>query len=226
MADPVRKKLLVIGDGTVGKTCLLIVYTQGTFPLKYIPTVFENHIKDVTIPETNTTVELVLWDTAGQEEVGRYRLRSLYYPNSDVVVICYAIDSPDSLENVAENWIQEVRHFCPKIPVLLVGTKSDLRNDPQTIASLAKMGQRPVTFEEGQKMSQQINAIGYYETSAKSNEGIPIVFEEAARAAASSTGGGAKKGGTQSAGSGGGTGIQRDGNWVGGSKKKSKCELL
>ncbi|KAJ3044105.1 GTP-binding protein Rho1 [Rhizophlyctis rosea] len=223
MTDPVRKKLLVIGDGTVGKTCLLIVYTQGTFPLKYIPTVFENHIKDVTIPDTNTTVELVLWDTAGQEEVGRYRLRSLYYPNSDVVVICYAIDSPDSLENVAENWIQEVRHFCPKIPVLLVGTKSDLRNDPNTIETLAKLGQKPVTEEEGKRMASQIGALHYFETSAKLNEGIPIVFEEAARAALAN----AKKtvlGGGASTSQG--TGMQRDGNWIGGPKKKSKCVLL
>lgn len=73
---------------------------------KYIPTVFENHIKELTLlSNDNSThkVELVLWDTAGQEEVGRYRLRSLYYPNSDVVLICFAIDNPDSLENVAEN---------------------------------------------------------------------------------------------------------------------------
>ncbi|KAJ3275811.1 GTP-binding protein Rho1, partial [Borealophlyctis nickersoniae] len=183
VSDTVRKKLVVIGDGTVGKTCLLIVYTQGRFPQKYIPTVFENHIQDIPLDES-TTVELVLWDTAGQEDAGRYRLRSLYYPDSNVILICYAIDSPDSLENVAENWMLEVRHFCPDVPVILVGCKLDLRDDPNVIAALAAMGQKPVTEEEGKAMAKRIGATSYFETSAKLGIGVSEVFNAAAWAAA------------------------------------------
>lgn len=91
-------------------------------------------------------VELALWDTAGQEDYDR--LRPLSYPDSHVVLICYAIDSPDSLENVQEKWISEVLHFCAGLPIILVGCKSDLRQDPKTIEELQKASQTPVTTEQ------------------------------------------------------------------------------
>ena len=66
-------------------------------------------------------VELALWDTAGQEDYDR--LRPLSYPDTDVILMCFSIDSPDSLENIPEKWSPEVRHFCPNVPIILVGNK-------------------------------------------------------------------------------------------------------
>lgn len=66
-------------------------------------------------------VELALWDTAGQEDYDR--LRPLSYPDTDVILMCFSIDSPDSLENIPEKWTPEVRHFCPNVPIILVGNK-------------------------------------------------------------------------------------------------------
>ena len=66
-------------------------------------------------------VELALWDTAGQEDYDR--LRPLSYPNTDVILMCFSIDSPDSLENIPEKWTPEVKHFCPNVPIILVGNK-------------------------------------------------------------------------------------------------------
>ncbi|KAJ1498683.1 hypothetical protein HMI55_004802, partial [Coelomomyces lativittatus] len=65
---------------------------------KYVPTVFENYVADIDVD--GKRVELALWDTAGQEDYDR--LRPLSYPDSHVILICFAIDSPDSLENVNE----------------------------------------------------------------------------------------------------------------------------
>lgn len=76
-------------------------------------------------------VELALWDTAGQEDYDRLRLLS--YPDTDVIVMCFSIDLPDSLENIQDKWIPEVKHFCPNVPIILVGNKRDLRHDPDTI---------------------------------------------------------------------------------------------
>lgn len=87
-------------------------------------------------------VELALWDTAGQEDYDR--LRPLSYPDSHVILICFAVDSPDSLDNVQEKWISEVNHFCPGLPIVLVGCKKDLRFDHKTQQDLAKSGQEPV----------------------------------------------------------------------------------
>jgi Ras family protein A len=98
MSAELRRKLVIVGDGACGKTCLLIVFSKGTFPEVYVPTVFENYVADVEVDGRH--VELALWDTAGQEDYDR--LRPLSYPDSHVVLICFAIDSPDSLDNVSE----------------------------------------------------------------------------------------------------------------------------
>lgn len=97
--------------------------------------------------------------------------------------MCFSIDSPDSLENIPEKWTPEVKHFCPNVPIILVGNKKDLRNDPSTIKELAKMKQEPVKPEEGRAMAEKISAFAYLECSAKSKEGVREVFETATRAA-------------------------------------------
>lgn len=99
-------------------------------------------------------VELALWDTAGQEDYDR--LRPLSYPDTHVILMCFSIDSPDSLENIPEKWTPEVRHFCPNVPIILVGNKKDLRNDPATIKELQKMKQEPVKTEQGRAMADNI----------------------------------------------------------------------
>ena len=175
----VRKKLVIIGDGACGKTCLLIVFSKDEFPEVYVPTVFENYVADIEVD--GKQVELALWDTAGQEDYDR--LRPLSYPNTDVILICFSIDSPDSLENVPEKWMPELKHFCPNVPIILVGTKQDLRNDSSMIKELGKMKQEPVKPEEGRTMAEKINACAYLECSAKSKEGVREVFDTATRAA-------------------------------------------
>ena len=97
--------------------------------------------------------------------------------------MCFSIDSPDSLENIMEKWTPEVKHFCPNVPIVLVGNKKDLRNDNNTIRELAKMKQEPVRSEQGRLMAEKINAFGYLECSAKTKEGVREVFEMATRAA-------------------------------------------
>ncbi|XP_060788594.1 rho-related GTP-binding protein RhoA-A [Neoarius graeffei] len=175
----IRKKLVIVGDGACGKTCLLIVFSKDQFPEVYVPTVFENYVADIEVD--GKQVELALWDTAGQEDYDR--LRPLSYPDTDVILMCFSIDSPDSLENIPEKWTPEVKHFCPNVPIILVGNKKDLRNDEHTRRELAKMKQEPVKAEEGRDMANRINASGYLECSAKTKDGVREVFEMATRAA-------------------------------------------
>ena len=175
----IRKKLVIVGDGACGKTCLLIVFSKDQFPEVYVPTVFENYVADIEVD--GKQVELALWDTAGQEDYDR--LRRLSYPDTDVILMCFSIDSPDSLENIPEKWTPEVKHFCPNVPIILVGNKKDLRNDETTKWELQKMKQEPVRGDQGREMSEKINAFAYLECSAKSKEGVREVFETATRAA-------------------------------------------
>jgi len=179
MAATIRKKLVIVGDGACGKTCLLIVFSKDEFPEVYVPTVFENYVADIEVD--NRQVELALWDTAGQEDYDR--LRPLSYPDTDVILMCFSIDQPDSLENIPEKWVPEVKHFCPNVPIVLVGNKKDLRNDDYTIRDLQRNKQSPVSYNEGEQMASRIGAKAYLECSALTKDGVRGVFEAATRAA-------------------------------------------
>lgn len=152
-------KIVVVGDGGCGKTCLLVSYAQQKFPEIYVPTIFENYVSTVKSP-LGKLIDLALWDTAGQEEYDR--LRPLSYPDADLILICFALDNLVSLQNVMDMWYPEVNHFCPGIPVILVGTKTDLKLtiDPNLPAQVAA----------------DINAIAYILCSAKTMSNVRTVF--------------------------------------------------
>ncbi|KAH8162925.1 hypothetical protein CIB48_g5338 [Xylaria polymorpha] len=175
-APAYSKKIVVVGDGGCGKTCLLISYSQGYFPEKYVPTVFENYITYPTHQQSGKTVELALWDTAGQEEYDR--LRPLSYPETDLIFVCFAIDCPNSLDNVLDKWYPEVLHFCPYTPLVLIGLKSDLRHKKTCIEMLKTQGLTPVTTEQGMTVAKKMGA-QYMECSSKEMIGVDEIFETA-----------------------------------------------
>ncbi|KAN0105244.1 signal transducer [Russula decolorans] len=171
-----KRKIVVVGDGGCGKTCLLIVYAHNRFPEAYIPTVFENYVTNRQFD--GKIIEIALWDTAGQEEYDR--LRPLSYPESHVILIVFSVDFPVSLANVQDKWYPEVAHFCEGTPLILVATKTDLRRDDNTRRMLGAQGQTPVTPEQGAEVAREIGA-KYVECSAKTGNGVQEVFALALR---------------------------------------------
>ncbi len=163
-------KCVIVGDGSVGKTCMLVSYTSDKFPTEYVPTIFENYNTNVKVDHQN--INLSLWDTAGQEDYGE--LRQLSYPQADVFIIVFSVDQKSSLENALDKWLPELETKNQGAPKIIVGNKIDLRT------------------EKGLKNGTQINKqeaealvakkkCKYIECSALTQEGLKKIFEEAIR---------------------------------------------
>ncbi|KAL9647913.1 hypothetical protein ABK040_008184 [Willaertia magna] len=166
-------KIVIVGDGAVGKTNFLLSGVNHIFPEDYNPTVVDNFTSETTYKDK--TVGLVLWDTAGQEDFDE--LRPLSYPDTHVFLLGVDISNPTSLENIEHKWIKEVRHYCPTTPVVLVALKGDLRKDEQRKKDLAQKGIELITEEQLKTVQQRIGAVCVRETSAKLHQGIEEVFQ-------------------------------------------------
>lgn len=168
----------------------------------YEPTVFENYVHDIFID--GQSVQLSLWDTAGQEEFDR--LRSLSYSDTHCIMLCFSIDSPDSLENVQSKWVGEIADHCEGVKLVLVALKCDLRNNEdtdvdqnggnaggaedesfnpysQSSSNPYQQQKRLISYEEGLAVAKKVGALRYLECSAKKNRGVNEAFSEAARCA-------------------------------------------
>ncbi|KAG8807234.1 GTP-binding protein Rho1, partial [Serendipita sp. 400] len=175
------RKLIVTGSSSSGKTCLLLRYCMNLYPDIYIPPVMDN--MQINFPVFSRLVTLNLWDIEVSNCDFGGRLRPLSYIGASVVIICFRIDNPDSLFDVPEIWVSEVRHYTrdTKAPILLVGCKMDIRADP---AELERMEKRrlmePVSVQQGRDMAKSIGAAMYLECSAKTGQGVDEVFHHAA----------------------------------------------
>jgi Ras-related C3 botulinum toxin substrate 1 len=117
------------------------------------------------------------WDTAGQEDYDR--LRPLSYPETQVFLICFSLINPVSFENVKNKWSKEIKSYTSNVPMILVGTKLDMREDPEIAKRLGSQDMAPITYEEGLQCAQEIGAYSYNECSAKTQKGLNKVFNDA-----------------------------------------------
>ncbi|CAG2228098.1 rho-related GTP-binding protein RhoU-like [Mytilus galloprovincialis] len=176
-----KMKCVLLGDGAVGKTSLVVSYTTNGYPTEYTPTAFDNFSVVITIDEA--PVQLQLCDTAGQDDFDS--LRPLCYPNTNVFLLCFSVVTPTSFHNVTEKWVPEIRKHCPKAPIVLVGTQSDLRNDVKVLIELAHYKEEPIPESEAKLLAERIGAADYVECSALTQKNLKEVFDTAIIAALS-----------------------------------------
>ncbi|MBN2156892.1 MAG: GTP-binding protein [Candidatus Lokiarchaeota archaeon] len=156
-------KVLVIGDGSVGKTTLLRKYVHHQFETEYIPTVGVNILKE-QIEINNKTVNLMFWDIAGQPQF--HLLHKVYYNGANGVILMFDLTNSPSFSNV-NNWYNElVKYKLENTPIVLVGNKSDLKHERKIIEPMAHS-----------KM-EQLGISAYYETSALDGSNVKAVFNK------------------------------------------------
>ncbi|WAR03981.1 RAB35-like protein [Mya arenaria] len=152
-------KLLIIGDSGVGKSSLLLRFSDNTFSGTYITTIGVD-FKIRTIDVNGEKVKLQIWDTAGQE---RFRtITSTYYRGTHGVVVVYDVSSGESFANV-KRWLHEIDTNCDVVNRILVGNKDD---DPD---------RKVVLTQDAQRFAEQMG-IQLFETSAKENKNVEEMF--------------------------------------------------
>ncbi|CAL8333021.1 unnamed protein product [Lota lota] len=170
-----RVNCVLVGDGAVGKTSLVVSYTTNGYPVEYIPTAFDNFTVMVVVD--GKPVRLQLCDTAGQDDLEK--LRPLCYRGADVFLLCYSVVRPSSFRGLAQRWVPEVRRQRPDTPLVLVGTQLDLREDVQVLIQLARAQEQPVSTQDGRRLAQEIGAVGFAECSALTQKNLKDAFDAA-----------------------------------------------
>ncbi|TYI83196.1 hypothetical protein E1A91_D05G275300v1 [Gossypium mustelinum] len=107
----------------------------------------------------------------------QYRLRPLSYRGADVFILAFSLISKASYENVAKKWIPELKHYAPGVPIVLVGTKLDLRDDEQFF--IDHPGSTPISADQGEELRKQIESPSYVECSSKTQQNVKAVFDSA-----------------------------------------------
>ena len=152
-------KILIIGESGVGKTCLLLRFTEDSFTTTFLTTIgIDFKIKIINLE--NKLIKLQIWDTAGQE---RFRtITKTYYKGAHGIILTYDVTDQDSFKNI-RNWIKQIEANAQgNVKRVLVGNKCDKPD-------------RVVTEEEGKKLADDYS-MSFFETSAKTNKNVTEVF--------------------------------------------------
>lgn len=153
-------KILLIGDSAVGKTCLLLRFTDGSFNPSFIGTVgIDFRMKE--LKHENYNLKLQIWDTAGQD---RFRtITTAYYRNAMGILLVYDITNENSFHNVI-NWMKNIQEFAPEtVSTVLVGNKNDI------------VAGRVIPTERGEALAKEFG-IPFLETSARTKAGVDEAF--------------------------------------------------
>ena len=156
-------KLILGGDGAVGKTSMVHRYVENEFATDYKSTIGTSIMKkECTFKELESTVRFIIWDLAGQAQFKR--VRQSYLANSEAGILVYDVTNRSSFENIDKNWYREIKKASPDIVLILVGNKIDLES------------KRVVSRDEGEALAQNLT-LTYVETSAKTGENIDDAFK-------------------------------------------------
>uniref|UniRef100_A0A8C6WRY6 Ras homolog family member V n=1 Tax=Neogobius melanostomus TaxID=47308 RepID=A0A8C6WRY6_9GOBI len=170
---------MLVGDGAVGKTSMIISYIFNGYNSDYKQTAFDVFTGLVHVNGNPTRIKLI--DTAGQDEFGH--LRSLCYSHVDVFILCFSLVNPASFHIIATKWIPQIRCRNFTSPIVLVGTQSDLCCNADVLLRLDQRNTKPVHFKQAKKLAKRIRACDYVECSALTQRNLKDVFDSAIFAA-------------------------------------------
>ena len=173
-------KFVCVGNDGVGKTSLLFAIAGIRLPTTLaVPTLYEyQHQQPPSITVDERAYRLCLWDSFGGEDYDR--VRPLAYPQTDLFLVLFSLSNRHSFEAVERHWVPEITHHCPDVPWVLVGTHSDVFDEPLYELQEEK-GLDVVTIEEAGALAQRLGAAGYRECSAATFQGVEQLVSDSIR---------------------------------------------
>ncbi|XP_061174313.1 rho-related GTP-binding protein RhoJ-like [Saccostrea echinata] len=168
-------KCVVLGDDSVGKTSLLVNYATNRFPTTHVPSVFDNYAG--TLEMSGKKYHLQLLDTLEEDKDQENSTHIL--PGADIVVVCYSVVQPTSFRNVEEKWAPHLKSCLGDVPIILVGTQTDLRMDCSVQFNLRQNGQKSISSSEGFQMARKIGASRFLESSPELEKKMKRVLNKA-----------------------------------------------
>ncbi|KAK8899877.1 hypothetical protein M9Y10_002200 [Tritrichomonas musculus] len=170
-----RIKCGIVGDGYVGKTSMLLTIQNKEFPDYYICSVYDTYA--TTINFNNISVNIEITDILGGEE-DFIKLRQYEYSRYHIILVCFSLVSPPSYESIKSKWINEIREYEPNKKIVLIGMKSDLR-DNFHISSDEEMS--PISTLKGEQLKMEIKALEYVECSSLKQYNLNGVLQSIAK---------------------------------------------
>ncbi len=176
------RKVVIVGDMFSGKSSLISAYCHDRFSTNYVPTLLNTLSTDAQV--FGESIELVVVDVGGRDDYAK--LRKCAYHKMDIIILCYAADSPDSLRRIVDYWVPEIKRHCPKVPFILVATKKDIRDD--ALYENSHIGgeggkEGVVQTISGRRVAETVGAQKFLECSARYRDNTRNVFEMAAKVA-------------------------------------------
>ena len=177
------RKVVIMGDMFSGKSSLISAYCHDRFSTNYVPTLLNTLSTDAQVFGEN--IELVIVDVGGRDDYAK--LRKCAYHKMDIIILCYAADSPEGLRRIVDYWVPEIKRHCPKVPFILVATKKDIRDDALYESSHIEGGgggkEGIVSTISGRRVAETVGAQKFLECSARYRDNTRNVFEMAAKVA-------------------------------------------
>lgn len=170
-------RCVLVGDSGCGKTSLLRRYIHGVYHEYSDPTTAcEGHFARIY---WNNSISLELWDSSGEDDYKR--LRTVLYKTVDILIICFAVNSPRGFRNINQHWLREIRKTLHhSIPIILVATKVDLRDRYRNLENVQSFSEVCIDYAQGFSLAKEIGAVAYIECSALKNSGLELLFDTVA----------------------------------------------
>lgn len=175
----IHKKFTFVGDPWCGKTSIIHRFIRDEFKLNSGATVMDSY--DCSVMVDGQRINLTVMDTAGDEVYED--VRPSCYWDTDLIILCFSFQDPQTLENIEQKWDHELKLYCRDVPIILVGNMSDLKKDTASILNILARNQRIIDTKHGRDMAEKIGAYMYLECSAKTGKGVDWVFQLGAKVA-------------------------------------------